>query len=718
MMFQSYALFPHMNVADNVGYGLRREGLAKAEIAARVAAMLEQVRLSDYAARRPAQLSGGQRQRVALARALVKRPKLLLLDEPLAALDRKLREGTRFELVRLQEELGLTFVMVTHDQEEAMSMASRLAVMDRGRIAQVGTPHEVYERPRSRFVADFIGIANILPIGDGRRWLALRPEKIALSAARPDTAHAVAGRIVDVAYEGDRSLYRVATDDDRRAAGLDRQCRAHGARHSGAANACGWAGPPTRPAIDACATERIRRMRFVIALPYAWLVVFFLLPFALVLAIALGTNAPNSAPPVELAFSLQNFALLFTDDLYLAAWLSSLRIAATATVITLLLGYPMAYAIARAAPRAAATAADAGHPAVLDVVPDPRLRLDGPSGRERHAQSVPALERARFDPGTILGTEWAVHLGIVYAYLPFMVLPLYASLEKLDTSLLEAAADLGARPFAAFLTVTLPLSLPGIVAGCLLVFIPAVGEFVIPDLLGGTDTLMIGKVLWDEFFTNADWPLASAVAIACWCCWSGRSSCSSASRREPGAPLMPAARPLRLRRAGLRLRLSLPADRAGDGLLVQRVADGHGVGGLLDQMVERLFANQAMLDGRGCRSASASVSATAAAVIGLAAGYVLARVPSFLGRTLFGGLVIAPMVMPEVVMGISMLLLFVGASAVGGPGAASYHRRRPHHLLASPSSPSWCRRGSPISTARSRRRRWTSAPRPGHSSST
>jgi ABC-type Fe3+/spermidine/putrescine transport system ATPase subunit len=213
MMFQSYALFPHMNVAQNVGYGLRREGVPKPETATRVAQALEQVRLSDYAARRPAQLSGGQRQRVALARALVKRPKLLLLDEPLAALDRKLREGTRFELVRLQEELGLTFIMVTHDQEEAMSMASRLAVMDLGRVVQVGTPHEVYERPRSRFVADFIGIANILPLEDGRRWLALRPEKIALCAARPDTAHAVAGKIVDAAYEGDRSLYRVATDD-------------------------------------------------------------------------------------------------------------------------------------------------------------------------------------------------------------------------------------------------------------------------------------------------------------------------------------------------------------------------------------------------------------------------------------------------------------------------------------------------------------------------
>jgi len=213
MMFQSYALFPHMDVADNVGYGLRREGLPAAEITRRVAEALEQVRLSDHARRQPAQLSGGQRQRVALARALVKRPKILLLDEPLAALDRKLREGTRFELVRLQEQLGITFIMVTHDQGEAMSMASRLAVMKDGRVVQVGTAHEIYEHPASRFVADFIGIANILPLEGGSRWLALRPEKITLSAARPDTDHAEAGRILDVAYEGDRSLYRVALPD-------------------------------------------------------------------------------------------------------------------------------------------------------------------------------------------------------------------------------------------------------------------------------------------------------------------------------------------------------------------------------------------------------------------------------------------------------------------------------------------------------------------------
>jgi putrescine transport system permease protein len=254
-------------------------------------------------------------------------------------------------------------------------------------------------------------------------------------------------------------------------------------------------------------------MRFVIGLPFLWLVLFFLLPCALVLAIALGTNAPDSVPPVELGLSFKSFALLFSDDLYLAAWLSSIRIATTSTLVALLLGYPMAYAIARAAPNR--------RPLLLMLVVLPfwtsfLIRIYAWMGLLADNGLIEQFLRwtgLATNPGTILGTEWAVHLGIVYAYLPFMVLPLYATLEKLDDSLLEAAADLGARPLAAFLTVTLPLSLPGIVAGCLLVFIPAVGEFVIPDLLGGTETLMIGKVLWNEFFTNGDWPLASAVAV-------------------------------------------------------------------------------------------------------------------------------------------------------------------------------------------------------------
>jgi putrescine transport system permease protein len=254
-------------------------------------------------------------------------------------------------------------------------------------------------------------------------------------------------------------------------------------------------------------------MRAVIGIPFLWLGVFFALPFLLVLVIALGTNNPDAVPPVDLGFSFKNFALLFSDDLYLAAWLSSIRIAATSTLLALLLGYPMAYAIARAAPNR--------RPLLLMLVVLPfwtsfLIRIYAWMGLLASNGTIDQFLRwtgIADNPGTILGTEWAVHLGIVYAYLPFMVLPLYATLEKLDTSLLEAASDLGARPWQAFLTVTLPLSVPGIVAGCLLVFIPSVGEFVIPDLLGGTDTLMIGKVLWDEFFTNADWPLASAVAV-------------------------------------------------------------------------------------------------------------------------------------------------------------------------------------------------------------
>ena len=254
-------------------------------------------------------------------------------------------------------------------------------------------------------------------------------------------------------------------------------------------------------------------MRFVIALPFAWLAVFFLLPLALVLGLAFGTNAPDLAPPVELGVNFASFKLLFTDDLYLAAWLSSLRIAALSTLGTLLLGYPMAYAIVRARPQL--------RPLLLTLVILPfwtsfLIRVYAWMGLLAENGILNQFLRWSGlvpNPGTILGTEWAIHLGIIYAYLPFMVLPLYSSLEKLDWGLLEAASDLGAKPLAAFVTVTLPLSMPGIVAGCLMVFIPAVGEFVIPDLLGGTRTLMIGKVLWDEFFTNSDWPLASAVAI-------------------------------------------------------------------------------------------------------------------------------------------------------------------------------------------------------------
>ena len=241
MMFQSYALFPHMNVEDNVAFGLRQDGLPRAEVRARVADMLALVQLTQFGKRKPHQLSGGQKQRVALARALVKQPKLLLLDEPLGALDKKLREQTQFELVNIQDRTGVTFVVVTHDQEEAMTLSSRIGVMNQGQIAQTGTPTEIYEFPNNRFVADFIGSVNLF---EGRiidedndyvriasdeagckifinhgvsappnsvLWVAVRPEKIQIDLEAPAETgeNCTSGVVQDIAYMGDMSIYNV-----------------------------------------------------------------------------------------------------------------------------------------------------------------------------------------------------------------------------------------------------------------------------------------------------------------------------------------------------------------------------------------------------------------------------------------------------------------------------------------------------------------------------
>ena len=240
MMFQSYALFPHMTVEKNVGYGLKHEAMTAAQRKDRVQHMLDLVQLSQFAGRKPHQLSGGQRQRVALARALAKQPKVLLLDEPLGALDKKLREHTQFEIMNIQEKTGITFVVVTHDQEEAMTLSTRIAVMDKGVIRQIGTPTEIYEFPKTKFVADFIGSINqfegtVKSVAKDKAtvtcadWggdvvvgrdaavevgqkvsVAVRPEKIAISKKKPaNGANAAEGLVLDLGYFGKDSLYRV-----------------------------------------------------------------------------------------------------------------------------------------------------------------------------------------------------------------------------------------------------------------------------------------------------------------------------------------------------------------------------------------------------------------------------------------------------------------------------------------------------------------------------
>jgi putrescine transport system ATP-binding protein len=247
MMFQSYALFPHMTVGQNVGYGLRRMALESSVKTKRISEALDMVQLGAMAKRKPHQLSGGQRQRVALARALIRRPKVLLLDEPLSALDKKLREQTQFELMNIQYQVGTTFVFVTHDQDEAMALSTRIAVMNRGQVMQVGTPAEIYEFPQSRFVADFIGTTNLFEgtvsghrpghllvnspeagcelivdetgrFGSGQRvWVALRPEKIRLSKEPigGDRVNQVKGTVWELGYLGNRSTYRIKTDSGK-----------------------------------------------------------------------------------------------------------------------------------------------------------------------------------------------------------------------------------------------------------------------------------------------------------------------------------------------------------------------------------------------------------------------------------------------------------------------------------------------------------------------
>src|SRR6266850_777218 len=368
----------------------------------------------------------------------------------------------------------------------------------------------------------------------------------------------------------------------------------------------------------------------LIGLPFAWLGLFFLLPLLIVVKISLARSAIGIPPYTPLLLddgsglkiqaTLANFAFLASDDLYLRAYLGALGNAALATALCLALGYPISYAIARSPGR--------WRLILLFLVMLPFwtsflirvyawIAILKPNGLLNQLLIAIGLITT---PLPLLNNAFSVELGLVYSYLPFMILPLYGSLTALDESLLEAAADLGARPIRAFLGVTLPLSLPGIAAGSLLVLIPAIGEFVIPDLLGGADTLMIGKVLWDEFFNNRDWPVASAVAVVL-------------------------------------VLYSFNASR-----LVTVWA------GFSTRWYGELAKNEGFRAAALTSLEVALMAASLALVLGTFAGFSMARFSRFPGRSLFGFALMAPLVVPEVILGLSLLLMFVaGESVVGWP---------------------------------------------------
>ena len=333
--------------------------------------------------------------------------------------------------------------------------------------------------------------------------------------------------------------------------------------------------------------------------------------------------------------SLDNYKMLGSDWLYLTSYLRSLAIAALSTAILLLIGYPIAYGIARMPRRL--------QPVLVMAVFLPFwtafliriyawiniLQRDGLLNDALIALGI------IHEPVVWLATDTAIFIGIVYSYLPFMVLPLYASLEKMDETLLEAAADLGAPRWKAFWLITVPLSAPGIVAGALLCFIPIAGEFVIPDLLGGSDALMIGQTLWTEFFQNQDWPVASAVAIALLVDPAGADpDLSAPADAGAGGALMRKASTFNVTVGRARPRLPLSADRDPGDLFVQRLAAGHRLGRLVDALVRRAAGTtSAMLDAAWTSLRIAALSATAATVLGTLAAVALVRAGRFRGRT-------------------------------------------------------------------------------------
>jgi spermidine/putrescine transport system permease protein len=544
-VFQNYALFPHLTVAENIAFGLEMLGRPRAEIEARVAEMLRLVRMETLAARRTDQISGGQQQRVALARALAPQPRVLLLDEPLSALDYKLRKEMQIELKRLQHETGITFIFVTHDQEEALSMSDRIAVMSKGHVLQIGAPREIYEHPADRFVAAFIGESNFLDgtvaAADDRTAEARGPGNRGRPAGEHGARRPRVTRRAPRGHAGGDALHRrghplscpAAGRDDRHGLRPQPARREQPARRgrAGRRRISGGLGPGAGGmmgvvAHDTGLSARARdiRRRWLLSAP-ALAVIFVAAVGPLFVMLLYSFMVKGDYGDVKFGqLSLEGWFSVFLErdifddtvgiaDAHLSIFWRSLRLSLATTAITLLLGFPTAYFIATR-PRHTRDVW-----VFLITIPFWTNLLIRTFAMQEFIRNEGLLNTLliRLDlidqPIQMMYTDVAILLGMAYVYLPLMVLPLYASMEKLDFRLVEAAYDLYAGRWQVLRRIILPLVKPGVIAGSILVFIPSLGAYVTPRILGGGKNMMLGNFIELQFGAGRNWPLGAALSI-------------------------------------------------------------------------------------------------------------------------------------------------------------------------------------------------------------
>ncbi len=523
-VFQKYALFTHMTIAENIAFGLKIKGKSQNYINDKIRYALKLVNLEGFENRTPASLSGGQQQRIAIARAIVNEPKVLLLDEPLGALDLKLRQDMQYELIRLKNELGITFVYVTHDQEEALTMSDTIVVMNQGYIQQIGTPEDIYNEPQNAFVADFIGDSNILSAtmvhdrlvnilganfpcvdeGFGQKKpvdAVIRPEDIDL--VKPEDG-IIRGVVTHVIFKGVHYEMEVMANNY--------EWLVHSTDMFPVGAEVGLRVDPFDIQIMKNQPLKTRRryqlknsklLKQMLAGPYLlWSAAFIIIPLIMVFYYGLTNN--------DGGFTMMNLARI-TEPENLKALGLALLLSLVSTIICLILAYPLAMILTGLGVN------QSSFIVLIFILPmwmNSLLRIiawqnllekNGVINSLLHFFHLPALE--------IINTPYAIVLGMVYDFLPFMILPIYNVLSKIDTNVIEAARDLGANSVQTFTKILLPLSVPGIISGITMVFVPSLTTFVISDLLGGSKILLIGNVIEQEFKQGSNWHSGSGMSL-------------------------------------------------------------------------------------------------------------------------------------------------------------------------------------------------------------